>query len=369
MVKTNKKKICIVVSSLSKGGAERSTAILSQMLAALEHDIHIITILDGVDYDHAGTVYNLGEIKKQNDTFFGRLNRFRLFKAYVSKHNFDLIIDNRARIIAYREVLLSKVIYRGVPVIYVIHNYNTKKAFTKYKWLNKWLFKNQYMTVVSEAARKKFKKKFDLKDIRTIYNGFNFHDIKMSANETISVEIPEHFIVFFGRIDDKHKNLKLLLDAYAQSRLKKHDVKLLILGNGPDMDSIQAYANQLELSESTIFMGYINNPYPYVKKAKFATLTSRFEGFPMVIPESLSLGVPVVSVDCNSGPNEVIKTGYNGMLVENYNATKLSDAFNKMIEDDEFYNTCASNASLSVQKFSQDKVKQSWDELINEICQ
>ncbi|TXE15603.1 glycosyltransferase [Psychroserpens burtonensis] len=366
MPKTNNKKVCIVASSLSKGGAERSSAVLSQMLYSLGYDVHIITILPGVDYEYSGRHLNLGLLKNEDDSFFGRIKRFRVFRDYIAHQNFDVIIDNRSRNLAYRELIISKLVYKG-PVVYVIHNFNTKKAFSKYTWLNKWLYKNQYMTAVSQAASDKYREAFDLKNIRTLYNGFNFENIQALANEDIVSNLPEKFIVFFGRIDDKHKNLKLLLDSYQQSDLKKHNVKLLILGAGPDLEVIKTYATQLKLSNHIDFRGFIKNPYPYVKKAKFSALTSRFEGFPMVIPESLSLGVPVVSVDCNSGPKEVIKTGFNGILVENNSTIRLAEAFDKMILDPEFYNNCVSNCESSVEQFSIKHIMQSWVKLIKEV--
>ena len=366
MPKTNKKKVCIVASSLSKGGAERSSAVLSQMLYSLDYDVHIITILLGVDYDYSGKHLNLGLLKNKDDSFFGRLKRLQVFRTYIIKHDFDVIIDNRSRNLAYREFLISKLVYKG-PVVYVIHNFNTKKAFSKYTWLNKWLYKTQYMTAVSQAAVDKYKRTFDLQNIRTLYNGFNFDNIRALANEHIVNDLPEKFIIFFGRIDNKHKNLKLLLDSYQQSDLKKHNVKLLILGDGPDLELIKTHADQLELSNHIDFRGFVKNPYPYVKMAKFSVLTSTFEGFPMVIPESLSLGIPVVSVDCNSGPNEVIKTGFNGVLVENNNPVRLADAFDKMILDADFYNNCVSNSVNSVERFSIAYIKQSWDKLIKDV--
>lgn len=366
MVKTNKKKVCIVASSLSKGGAERSSAILSQMLFGLGYDVHIVTILSGVDYEFSGTHLNLGLLKNQNDSFFGRIKRLQVFRNYLAHHNFDAIIDNRSRNLAYREFIISKLVYKK-PVIYVIHNFNTSKAFSKYTWLNKWLYKNQYMTAVSQAARDKFEKIFDLKSIRTLYNGFDFNRIQTLANEGDGLDLPENFIIFFGRIDDKHKNLKLLLDSYHQSDLLKHNFKLLILGDGIDFNLIKAYASQLNLNNHLEFRGFIKNPYPYVKRAKFSVLTSRFEGFPMVIPESLSLGIPMVSVNCDSGPKEVIETGRNGILVDNYDTVNLSKAFNRMISDNDFYNECKLNAVSSVEQFSIEYIKQSWDEFLNEV--
>jgi glycosyltransferase involved in cell wall biosynthesis len=56
-----------------------------------------------------------------------------------------------------------------------------------------------------------------------------------------------------------------------------------------------------------------------VQNARFTVLTSHYEGFPMSMVESLALGTPVVTVDCNSGPREIVIDEYNGLLVENYN--------------------------------------------------
>jgi len=363
MLKSNKKKICIVASSLTKGGAERSSANLSKMLFKLGYDVHIITVLSGIDYDYHGTLFNLGDFKGTNGSNIGRLNRLRLFKSYIKKHDFDLIIDNRSRLQAYREFIVSKFIYKR-PTVYVIHNHNVFKSFTKYKSLNRWLYKNQVMTAVSKAATSKFKTLFNLKSISTIYNGFDFEKIQSESDEEIDLGFSEAFIIFFGRIDDSHKNLRLLLDSYKLSDLSKLNIKLLILGDGPDLKTLNEYARQLKIHEDVIFKGFVKNPYPYVKKAKFTVLTSRFEGFPMVIPESLCLKVPVVSVDCESGPNEVITNKYNGILVENYNEAKLADAFNNLVLDNKLYQKCVSNSIDSVERFSFDAIMKSWEQLI-----
>jgi len=365
-LKPKGKKICIVASSLGKGGAERSSALLSIMLSDLGYEIYIVTVLDNIEYSYKGKLFNLGAFKKQNDNFFGRIGRLKKFKNFIKTNQIDLIIDNRSRVQTYREIILSKIIY-AVPTIYVIHNFNTEKAFTKYKWINKWLYKNEYMTAVSKAATGKFKNSYELNQIRTIHNGFDFEDIKSLSNVETKLEIPEKFILFFGRIDDHHKNLKLLIEAYKLSELSKNNYKLLILGDGPDLEEVKAYARGQNIDLSIIFKGHILNPYVYVKRAKFTVLTSRFEGFPMVIPESLSLGTPVISVDCQSGPSEVIINKYNGLLVENYNPQELANAFNSFILDEDLYRMCSRNAAKSIDDFSMEAISASWENMINQI--
>ena len=367
-MQNNNKKICIVASSLGKGGAELSSATLSFILSNLGFEVHIVTVLPAIDYSYVGTLYNLGELKQKNDSLMGRIQRLYKFKAYLKQHKFLCIIDNRTRIQAYRELIVSKYIYKNTPVVYVLHNYNSKKTFTPFKWLNIWLYKNEIMTAVSEDAKLKFEKLFKLNNIRTIYNAFNFEAIETKAKATSKAELGfERFILFYGRLDDEHKNLKLLLSAYKLSKLPEENIKLLILGDGPDDKTLVDYSKDLRIDVNVCFQGYTNNPYPYVKHALFVMLTSRYEGFPMIIPESLSLRTPVISVDCQSGPKEVIQNGYNGLLVENYNSKALAEAMNSFIFDTALYNQCKENTKQSVDKFSIENIAQDWLHLIEEI--
>lgn len=365
-MKSKVKKICIVVSSLGEGGAEKSGALLSVMLHNLGHDIYIVSVLDHIDYHYEGTLYNLGALKKKDDSILGRVSRLNKFKAFLKAKGIEIIIDNRTRVQAYREFIITKFIYK-VPTIYVVHNFNEKSAFTPYNWLNKWLYRNTYMTAVSEASKLKYQNLFGLEKIRTIYNGFDFDDIKNKANQQIEVA-KKSYIIFYGRLDDRHKNIKLLLKAYKLSKLPENEIDLLILGSGDDAEKLQSYADELALNKQVIFKPFTSNPYPYVKQSKFMVLSSRYEGFPMVIPETLSLGVPVVSVDCESGPREVIVEAKNGLLVENHNPEKLSEAMNAMAFTQDLYNICASNASESVAHLSHTEIAKEWNNLIQEVC-
>ena len=177
----------------------------------------------------------------------------------------------------------------------------------------------------------------------------------------------EDYIVYCGRIIDKVKNLKLLLDAYNISILKGNNIKLLILGDGEDLGLIKLYVKELGLDSNIIFKEFSENPFPYFKNARFTVLTSRSEGFAMVLAESLSVGTPVISVNCDAGPKEIIKHEFNGLLTENFNSSALANAFNNFVENKELYEKCKLNAERSVNKFSIDTISKDWEKLLNKI--
>lgn len=365
-MKKTKGKICIVCTSLDSGGAERASATQSVIFDSLGFEVYVVTVNSGVAYQFKGTLFDIGAQKKEKDNSLERFKRLLIFKKFLDKNKFDLIVDNRPRNQAYREFIVTKLIY-NIPTIYVIHSFEESLAFTKYSWLNKFLYQNRVMVCVSNAGTEKFKNLYNLKNIHTIYNAFDFNKIEEYSRKEIKHLKIDDYIVFYGRVHDKSKNLKLLLEAYKMSKLKEKNIKMLILGDGPDLNLIQSYSNQLGLNHSVVFKAFTKNPFPFVKNARFLVLTSRSEGFAMVIPEALSLGVPVVSVNCNAGPVEIISNEYNGLLVDNFNPKALAKALDRFVEDKKIYNKCKGNAMLSVKKFSLELITKQWVDLLSKI--
>ncbi len=347
-----------MVSSLSHGGAQRSSASLTFVFEKLGYDVFVATVLPGVAYDFTGKLFEIHAIKSAIHPSLNRINKLFKFRRFLNQEKFDLIIDNRARVRVLRELVVVKYLYPKTA-IYMIRNFNFEKVFTPYKSFNRWLYKNRRLVSVSESAAKKAKFELKLRHVEGIPNAIpNLRDYPFLSNQL--PELPEKYILCCGRIEDASKNLRLLLSAFKMSELQNDNISLVILGSGPDETMIKQYAEALGVDNSIIWLPFMSNPFTVMANALFVTLTSRYEGFPRVLIESLSVGTPVVSVDCESGPSEVVLNEKNGLLVKNNDPSVFADAMKRLIFDQELYHQCQLNAKKSVEHLSIDNIALRW---------
>jgi glycosyltransferase involved in cell wall biosynthesis len=128
------------------------------------------------------------------------------------------------------------------------------------------------------------------------------------------------------------KNHAMLLEAFATIR-KHRRVKLMLIGDGEDEASVRARCTSLGLDADVIFIGFTRNPYKYLARAAVSVLTSRFEGLPNVVIESLALGVPVVSTACEFGPGEILGDSEYGVLTPVGDPAAFAAAVEALLDD------------------------------------
>lgn len=356
----NKNKVAIISTTLGSGGAERFAALLSVMLANQEFEVHNIVINDKIDYMFSGKLLNLGKLEKAYFFLPKKVNKGILLNRYLKENHIETIIDNRPRNNFIRDII-GKFIFGKRKRIYVIHSYNLDNYFPKSFFLAKTLYQNaDKLICVSHAIEEKVKHKFGFKNTTTIHNPFDFSTIK---NVDVSSNF-ENYILFFGRLDNKSKNFDLMLEAFSISEIYKKGYHLKILGDGPDLDFIQNKIKMLQLDNFVEIVPFTKEPFQWVKNAKYTILTSNYEGFPMSIVESLAYGTPVIAVDCNSGPREIIVHEQNGLLAEINNPKAFATAMNRMIDESDLYDFCKNNTSKSVEHLSMKTVSEQWKSIL-----
>ena len=358
----NNNKIAIVSASLGVGGAERFAGLLSFMLQDLGYEVHNIIILDHVDYDYKGTLVNLGKLFAKEKGIFRAVKKGKYIAKYLVENDIQMVVDNRSRPTIVRE-LFTKCIYGNRKVYYFFHSSNLQMYLTNSDFWAKYIFgKATKLVCVSSEIEEKLKNKYQFTNTKTIYNPIVFTE-KVTEKP---VAIPEKYILFFGRLEEKIKNFSLLLNAFLNSKVYENGTKLLIIGDGSAKDFILTKIAAFQLKNHVQVLPFQKNITPYIQHARCTILTSYFEGFPMAIIESLAVGTPVISVDCETGPKEIIQNNVNGLLVENHNYIALADAINSMIENEKLYQTCKNNAQKSVEHLSLTTIAQQWKQLLSE---
>ncbi|GGW71549.1 glycosyltransferase involved in cell wall biosynthesis [Winogradskyella epiphytica] len=362
MQSNHKKRICIVSRSLSEGGADRVAAMQSIFLTNLGYEVFIMTILNSIKYPYKGELFNLGVIKEQNDSVFGRFNRLLLFKRFLVENKVDVVIDHRVRCKPFSEYIISGLIYPK-DTIYIVHNFTIKRYFPPIQWLTKRLYrKAKKIVTVSKGIEKVVQRTYNFNNLQTIYNPIDFEYINRLKAQEIDVTCP--FIFWYGRFEEAQKNVSLLVDAYSKSDLSAQGIKLILMGNGKDKTKIANKITDLNLKNSIEILPFSDNPFAYINKSKFTVLSSNHEGFPMTVLESLACGIPVVSVAYQNYEDGVIINESNGLLVENHNPLMLAKALNRFIVDEKLYLRCKANAKNSVETLSVQNISKQWKTLI-----
>ncbi|WP_395061956.1 glycosyltransferase [Flavobacterium sp.] len=358
-------RICIVSEQLAGGGAERCSAVLSQFFEANNCEVHHVITIDKIEYPFAGKLLNLGQLKKGGFNLADRFNRFKVLHHFFKSNSFDFIIDTRVVNRQLQEFYIVKFIYNA-PLIVMVHSYMTNLYFPKNHFLANFIYSNAKKIIgVSNVIKNKITSQYRYKQVQTIYNPIAIDYI--SKQSKIAIDVNFKFILAVGNMNTNVKQFDHLINIYSNSDLPNLDIKLLILGIGLLKESLETQVCKLNLQDKIIFKGTIENPFPYYKLALFTVLTSRNEGFPTVLLESLACKTPVIAYNCLSGPSEIIQNNENGILVENQNQEQMILAMNEMISNKKLYLHCKTNAQKSVEKFSIQTIGNQWLQLFKSL--
>ena len=345
---------------MSGGGAEKQAANLSKSLHKEGFEVSIISLKDQITYGYKGTLYNLGK-KESSIKIIKQIQKFFAFKKAYKNCNADMYIDFRTRSRFLMEYLLHKFIFESKKMMMMIHSYEIHWHIPKGKLFKKIYNETHAIVAVSEAIEEKLGNYYDFENLLHIPNYISTEE---AQTETL-LNIPDEYIIAVGRLQNDIKQFDRLIETYNASNLAKKNIKLFICGDGEDKKSLENLIATLELTNDVKLLGFVENVSEYIRNAKYLVLSSRVEGFPMVLLEALQQKTPVISFDCKSGPSEIVQHKINGLLVENQNFANLKDAMILLIENLDLYANCKQNTVSSIKELTEKPVIQQWIQLIN----
>jgi glycosyltransferase involved in cell wall biosynthesis len=174
-------------------------------------------------------------------------------------------------------------------------------------------------------------------------------------------------VVGAGRLE-RSKGFDILVDAWAEVAAKHPDWRLRIYGDGSQRRALQQQIDALGLRENVTLEGFSTSLQGEMAQGSLFVLSSRAEGYGMVLVEAMACGVPVVSTDCPAGPRDIITPGVDGLLVPNKDVDALAGAINEMIElDDDRRREMAEAAVVTADKRSQAAVAAQWHDLLEKL--
>ena len=173
-------------------------------------------------------------------------------------------------------------------------------------------------------------------------------------------------IISVGRLNQQ-KGYDLLIQGCRNVLPQYPDWRLDIFGEGTDYAKLSDMINKYNLGKQIHIMQPTKHIFDEYAKSDFYVMSSRHEGFGLVLIEAMSCGLPCVSFDCPHGPADIIDNGKNGILVENGNTDKLATAMELLINDEEKRTTMGQQAQEIVQKYSPDSIMKMWTELFNQL--
>jgi UDP-D-galactose:(glucosyl)LPS alpha-1,6-D-galactosyltransferase len=222
--------------------------------------------------------------------------------------------------------------------------------------LNKWLMDADASMAISSGIKDQILSCNHQSNVSLIFNPVVTYPEKLIRRSEKAI------FVYVGRIDDYQKNISLLIDSLGRIK-NMPDWKLKIFGDGPSMGKIKTLSQKYGIYHRIAWFGYVENPFDLIEEASCLVLTSRFEGFPLVLLEAIERGLPVVSADCPTGPSDVVIQDLNGCLFRSGDVDELAEILGRIVDGKLSFPACE-RVAKSVGEYGRDKVLKDFERYI-----
>ena len=390
---TEKKKILIRIGSLRHGGAEKVLVTFLKNLPPDLYDIDLLLNLYSGKYlvdvpDFVNVLYlNKGEMITTNRLQDLPKKAFRVMYQFVLKKFpkllYSTILKNKkydiefAAIHGFRDEILNSPLKNSKKIVW-IHNDLRKTHFHNYtdEEIRKF-FGFDKILVISEQIKADFENLAQNEDEKSrivrIYNPLDTEEVISKSQEVGSGKLEgqqpltnndQPTFVSVGTVFPQ-KGFDRLLKVHKRLLDEGFQHKIQIVGDGYDFENIKKLRSELGVENTAEMIGFTENPYPYFKNADFYVLSSRYEGFPTVLFEAITLKKNIIATEV-SGVGEMLEYGKLGLMVEN-SEEGIYSGMKKALENPEFFNEYNQNLNNYEMPFTLENSVKSIREIIDNL--
>jgi GalNAc-alpha-(1->4)-GalNAc-alpha-(1->3)-diNAcBac-PP-undecaprenol alpha-1,4-N-acetyl-D-galactosaminyltransferase len=365
MKKTNKinLKIAFVIPSLSLGGMERVMSILLKQFSKKNIEIHLVLFGKSreIKYDipqHA-IIHRPSFNYSESNRFTFTLKTISYLRREVKKIKPDTILSFGE----YWNNLLLLALFNLRFPIYISDRSQPNKNLGKIQnKLRNFLYPKAsgYIAQTEKAAEIAAKNDWN-SNITVIGNPIIQQSIQHIENK-------ENIILNVGRLIPT-KHIDELIEIFRI--VDNTDWKLVIVGGNSNKHNLLEKYNslivELGLNKNIELTGTISNVEDYYQKAKIFAFTSSSEGFPNVIGEAMTYGLPVIAYDCSAGPSDLIEDGQTGFLIEERNQKVYIEKLKQLIQGQELRNKLSKSGLKKVRDFDSNTIAEKFYTFITKI--
>lgn len=349
-MKKKQMKIFFVMRGLhDPGGIERVTSVLANGLVARGYRIGIVCLQKGAPFFALQPAVEVHYLES------GALFRVaRLKKLYAEEHP-DIVV-----FVGSHRLFMNIPAAKGIPNITWEHFNANVNWHPWHRFSRKLAVKySDKIVTLTWQDKESYIRKFGAKNVECIPNPVTIDNIERTP-------LTNKRVLAVGRLA-KQKGFDLLLDAWAKTENRKNGWTLRIVGSGSHLKQLQQQLRDNRIENSAEIIPATKDIVSQYREASVMVMSSRYEGFGLVLLEGMAAGLPIVSFDCEAGPAEIVVHNQTGLLVPALNVEKLAVALDEMMENENKRKTFSENALLRAKLFEPDRIVDLWEKLFREI--
>lgn len=341
------------------GGLERVTLVIANELSKRNYETAIVCLEKGKPFFKTDPKVKLHYLldEKRNTLIPEKFTRIQRLRNLYKREQPDIVV-----FVGSHRSFLNLPAAKGIPSVTWEHFNAHINWHPLHKLSRKLAVKHSAKIVtLTQKDADNYQHIFGATNVARIFNPITIENIELSART-------EKRVLAVGRLAGQ-KGFDMLLEAWAKVENRNNGWKLRIVGSGSHLKKLKQQIIRNGIESSVEIIPATNDIISQYKDSSVFVLSSRYEGFGLVLVEAMAAGLPVVSFKCEAGPSEIVEHNKTGILVPPNNIDKLAEEIDRLLENKTLQDYFSENSLIRVKRFEIEKIITQWEQLFNQLIE